>query len=402
MKYNNIYLDSHATTRVDQDVLAAMLPYFTEHYGNGNHKAGWKTDLALKEARYQVSSLIASRPSEIVFTSGATESINLALLGLAQAANNGRTHIVTQATEHKAVLESVAQLKRRGFTITILGVDSVGRIDLDELRSAVSEKTLVVAVMLANNEIGTVQPIEEIGRICRTNGAKLFCDLTQGVGWHPIDVDRMHIDLASFSSHKIYGPRGVGALYMRRRHPKVKIDPIVFGGGQEGGVRPGTVNIPGIVGFGKACEFAQNQSADNFNHIRTLRDRLKDYIFNSIQGVKLSGCEINGHPGNLNIAIPGVTGEELIGGLPNIMFSVGSACTSGSAKPSHVILALQPDAHVLTSSFRFGIGKYNTIDEIDYVGEKIVEAAGDLQKKRGIASRAHQDQEFARNHTLHA
>ena len=381
MKNKVIYLDSHATTPVDQDVLSVMLPYFTEHYGNGDHKAGLKANQALENARFQVSNLLGARPSEIIFTSGATESINIALLGLADANESKRKHIVTQKTEHSAVLQCIEALKQKGHSITMLDVDAVGRIDVNQLKQVITEETLVVAIMLANNEIGTVQPIEEIGRICHAVGAKFFCDITQGIGWHPIDVDKMKIDLASMSSHKIYGPRGVGALFVRRLHPKVNINPILFGGGQEKGFRPGTSNIPGIVGFGKACELQNSHSEENYNTIRIMRDRLQELIFTSIKGVKLNGCPINRHPGNLNVAIPNVTGEEIIGVLPNIMLSTSSACASGSAKPSHVLSALGINATLLKGSFRFGVNKYNTVSEIDYVGAKIIEIATKTRKK---------------------
>lgn len=373
MEDRQIYLDSHATTAVDQDVLSTMLPYFTRHYGNGNHKAGRKTLSALEKARFQVSNLIGARPTEIVFTSGATEAINMALIGLAENNQTERNHIITQKTEHKAVLENIEVLRQRDYEVSILDVDSVGRIDLKQLESLISDKTLVVAIMLANNEIGTIQPVEAIGQLCKNVDAKFFCDITQGVGWHLIDVDKMNIDLASMSSHKIYGPRGVGALFMRRKGIKVDINPILFGGGQERGFRPGTHNVPGIVGFGKACELFQLNQNSIYKHIKTLRDHLQNRIFNAIDGVKLNGCPDNRHPGNLNIAIPSVTGEELIGKLPNIMFSTGSACASGSAKLSHVITALKVENTVLTASFRIGVGKYNTIEEINYLGDKIIE-----------------------------
>lgn len=378
MKKEQIYLDSHATTPVDQVVLSTMLPYFTEHYGNGNHKAGRKTTSAMEKARFQVSNLIGARPSEIVFTSGATEAINMALIGLAENNYTERNHIITQKSEHKAVLENVEVLKQRGYKVSILDVDSVGRIDLKQLENLISDKTLVVAIMLSNNEIGTVQSVEEIGKITQKYGSKFFCDITQGVGWHAIDVDKMNIDLASMSSHKIYGPRGVGALFMRRKGRKANISPILYGGGQERGFRPGTANLPGIVGFGKACELFQENQKEIYQHIKTLRDHLQNHIFNNIEGVKLNGCPENRHPGNLNIAIPNITGEELIGKLPNIMFSTGSACSSGSAKPSHVIAALHVEDNILKDSFRIGIGKHNTIAEIDYVGDRIVTLVNEI------------------------
>jgi cysteine desulfurase len=381
MSKQTVYLDTHASTRVDDEVLAAMLPFFTEHYGNGHHKAGWKSASGMEIARNQVSRLIGARPTELIFTSGATEAINLGLFGLARVAPATRNHIVTQTTEHPAVLSCIDRLRRDGFDVNVLEVDQVGRVDLEELKDVVDEHTLVVSIMLANNEIGTVQPVEEIGALCRGAGAKFFCDFTQGLGWHGIDVDRMKVDLGSISSHKIHGPRGVGALFVRRRSSPVQVDPILFGGGQERGLRPGTSNIPGIVGFGKACELLESEP-ESLIRIRELRDRLQAHICGAIDGVKLNGCPTNRHPGNLNLSIPGVTGEDLLGALPEFVFSTGSACASGSGKPSHVIAALRMDDEARNGAFRIGIGKFNTGSEIDRVGAKIVEVATRLQKAR--------------------
>lgn len=379
MNEKQIYLDSHATTAVDQDVLSEMLPYFTTHYGNGNHKAGRKTVSAMEKARFQVSNLIGARPTEIIFTSGATESINMALIGLADKNNAEKNHIITQKTEHKAVLENIDVLKQRGYRVSMLDVNAVGRIDLNQLESLISDKTLVVAIMLANNEIGTIQPIEAIGKLCRSLGAKFFCDITQGVGWYKIDVDKMHIDLASMSSHKIYGPRGVGALFMRRKGEKVAIRPILYGGGQERGFRPGTANIPGIVGFGKACEIFQVNQKEIYNHIERLRDHLQHRIFNAIADVKLNGCPENRHPGNLNMSIPTIYGEQLQEVLPNIMFSTSSACSSASSEPSHVLSSITKDTNILSGSFRLGIGKNRTLEEINAVAELFINAVRKLK-----------------------
>lgn len=381
-KTPTVYLDSHATTPVDQDVLNSMLPYFTHKFANGNHKAGWETAAALEAARHQVASYLGARPSEITFTSGATESINLALLGLADSNPQSRRHIITQRTEHSAVLRCVDALGRKGFRVSMLEVDTVGRIDLNQLNDAISNDTLAVAIMLANNEIGTVQPVQQIGEICRKWNTKFFCDLTQGLGWHPIDVDSMHIDLAAISAHKIYGPRGVGALFSRRKGNKVSLNPICFGGGQERGLRPGTSNIPAAVGFGTAIDILANTAISDFKSIQKMRDQLEAQLFSTLEGIQLNGCPINRHPGNLNISIPGVSGEELIGALPNLIFSTGSACTSGSAQPSHVLSALRTDPSLRNKAFRFGIGKYNTMEEIDYVGEAIVERVQALKARR--------------------
>ncbi len=381
-KAPTVYLDSHATTPVDQDVLNSMLPFFTQKFANGNHRAGWETAAALEAARNQVAAYLGARPSEITFTSGATESINLALLGLASSNPQNRRHIITQRTEHSAVLRCIEALVRRGYHITMLEVDSVGRIDLNQLEEAITEDTLAVAIMLSNNEIGTVQPVRQIGEISRKWGAKFFCDLTQGLGWHPVDVDSLHIDLAALSAHKVYGPRGVGALFSRRKGEKVLLNPICFGGSQERGLRPGTSNIPGAVGFGKALEIMTDTASSYFKSIKEMRDQLQDHLFSTLDGIQLNGCPINRHPGNLNISIPGVSGEDLIGSLPNLIFSTGSACTSGSAKPSHVLSALGTNPSLLNKAFRFGIGKYNTLEEIDYVGNIIVEKVQALQTRR--------------------
>ncbi len=374
MKTENqtIYLDSQATTPVDPEVLETMIPYFTTLNGNGNHRLGWTASSAIETARYQVSSLIKARPSEIIFTSGATEAINLGLLGLVDANQSNRKHIITQKTEHAAVLRCVEELEQRGYQITYLDVDSVGRIDLDKLDAAITEETLVVAIMLANNEIGTVQPVAEIGERCRSKGALFFCDITQGLGWHLIDVDAMKIDLASMSSHKIYGPRGSGALFLRKRKPAVGILPQTFGGGQERGLRSGTANLPAIVGFGKACEIYHEQSKSIHAHVLGLRNHLYEKLVNGIDGLILNGCAENRHPGNLSLAIPNMTGEELIGGMPEIMFSTNSACTGTSAQISHVIDALNAAPFVGKNTFRMGLNKFNTIEEMEIVSNRII------------------------------
>ena len=372
MKKEVIYLDSHATTPVDQDVLSTMLPYFTEHYGNGNHKVGWKSNDAIENARFQVSNLIGSKPSEITFTSGATEAINIALLGLANSNTTNRNHIITQCTEHKAVLQCIKHLEHQGYRTTMLDVDQDGRIDINELQQVVTDKTLVVAIMLVNNEIGTVQPIDEIGEITKKMGAMFFCDITQGIGWYSINMQNLNIDLAAMSAHKFYGPRGVGALYIKKSNPKTNISPIIFGGGQEKELRPGTMNLPAIVGLGKACELISSSLKSNHEEIREMRDRLQEQLFSSINGIKLNGCPENRHPGNLNIAIPNISGEQLKELLPNVMFSTTSACSSILSEQSHVLSAIGLDKNTSNCSFRLGIGKYNTISEIDFVASKII------------------------------
>lgn len=380
MKEKQIYLDSHASTPVDRDVLTAMLPYFTEFYGNGNHKAGWKTIEALENARFQVSNVIGAKPNEIIFTSGATEAINMALLGLASANTSKRNHIVTQKTEHKAVLKTIGELIEKGYRVTMLEVDAVGRIELNELAEVVTDQTLVVAIMLVNNEIGTIQPVKEIGKIAKSKGAKFFCDITQGLGWHKIDVQSLNIDLASMSSHKIYGPRGIGALFIKKTNPKTHIKPIQFGGGHERNLRPGTHNIPAIVGFGKACEIIQSNELENHNKLMKLRDSLQYRLFDAIEGIQLNGCPSLRHPGNLNISIPNISGEQLKELLPNIIFSTSSACSSQSIEPSHVLSSITKDENRINNTFRIGIGKLTTEKDIEIVLQKIIEKVYQLQQ----------------------
>ncbi len=331
-----------------------------------------------------MANLIGAKPSELIFTSGATESINLALQGLAKLNPNGRRHIISQKTEHKAVLANLDYLSFQGYEISLLDVDEFGRIDLEELSTLMSEDTLLVAIMLANNEIGTIQPIAEIGELCRTYDATFFCDFSQGLGWYPIDVDRLQIDMAAMSSHKIYGPRGIGALYLRRFRPKTRISPILVGGGQEKGIRPGTLNIPAIVGFGKACEIYQHQSSVIRHQLQELRSRLYDQLKQAIPNLKLNGCPSQRHPANLNLAIPGIRGEELMEQLPNMVFSTGSACTTASAKSSHVLKAIGLTDDLAKSSFRLGISKYSNTNEIDLVAQQIIHAASKFLKNSKI------------------
>ncbi|WP_282122435.1 cysteine desulfurase family protein [Algibacter mikhailovii] len=374
MKSKAIYLDAHATTPVDQDVLSAMLPYFTWYYGNGNHEAGWKANAAIENARFQVSNLIGARPSEITFTSGATEAVNMALLGLARANTSQRNHIITQRTEHKAVLQCIESLRQEGYRVTLLDVDDVGRINLAELKQAITNQTLVVAIMLCNNEIGTIQPMDAIGEIVKRSGAKFFCDITQGLGWYDLNLKKSNIDMAAMSAHKIYGPRGVGALYIQNAKPQLKITPLCYGGGQERGLRPGTHNLPAIVGFGKACALMHDHAKKDFETIRALRDHLEHQLLSSIKNIKLNGCPEHRHPGNLNLSIPNLPGEELKQLLPEVMFSTGSACSSASSEPSHVISSITSHEAIALGSFRLGISKYTTPQDIDTVAVGIIAA----------------------------
>jgi cysteine desulfurase len=381
-----IYLDHHATTPVAPRVLDRMLPYFSEAFGNAastSHAFGWRAAQAVEGARAQVAALVGARPTEIAFTSGATEAINLALVGAARAAPPGRDHIITQVTEHPAVLESVNALERQGFRVTRLSVDEVGRIRLDELQRALDERTRLVSIMLANHEIGTIQPVDEIGALCRGAGALFHCDVTQGVGWQRVDVDATHIDLATFSAHKLYGPKGAGALFVRRRHPAASLVPVTYGGGHERSLRPGTLNVPAIVGFGEACDLVREDAMDAAEPMRVLRDDLHDRIVASVPDVELNGCPARRHPGNLNLTVRGVHGDALLGALPEIACSAGSACASGTNRPSHVIAALGRGTPGLQSVVRFGLGRSTTGDEIAYVARRFAQIVTRLRRSTG-------------------
>jgi cysteine desulfurase len=375
-----IYLDHHATTPVHPRVLGRMLPFFTEEYGNAasaSHVFGWRAAQAVEASRAQVAGLIGARPSEVVFTSGATEAINLALLGVARAGRPGRTRVVTQVTEHAAVLDTVSALEREGFEVIRLGVDQVGRIRLDDLARVLDERTLVVSIMLANNEIGTIQPVEDIGRLCRAAGVLFHCDLTQAAGWHPINVGALGIDLAALSAHKLYGPKGIGAIVARRRRELPRLAPVLFGGGHEGGLRPGTLNVPAIVGFGEACDIAREEGPRVGQTMCELRDHLYHRLTRALSGVSLNGCPDRRHPGNLSLTVEGVHREALLGALPGVAFSGGSACASGATSRSHVISALGSERDAAVA--RFGLGRSTTIDEIDEAADRFVAAVTRLR-----------------------
>ncbi|MBI2209001.1 MAG: IscS subfamily cysteine desulfurase [Deltaproteobacteria bacterium] len=372
-----VYLDNHATTPVDPRVLEAMLPYFGEKFGNAasrSHAFGWEAEAAVDEAREQVAQIIqAASPREIVFTSGATESDNLAIKGVAESYRDKGDHIVTCATEHRAVLDSCKALERRGYRVTYLGVDRYGIVRLDQLREAVTDKTVLISVMAANNEIGTIQPIREIGQLAKEKGILYHCDATQGVGKIPMSVEEMGIDLLSLSGHKIYGPKGVGALYVRSKRPKVRLSPIIDGGGHERGMRSGTLNVPGIVGLGKACQIAMHELAREAARLTQLRARLKDGIFGQLDEVYVNGHPTQRLPGNLNVSFAHVEGESLMMALKEIAVSSGSACTSAALEPSYVLLALGIPEALAHTSIRFGLGRFNTEEEVDYAIRRVVE-----------------------------
>jgi len=379
-----IYLDNHATTPVDPRVLDAMLPFFAQKFGNAsskNHAFGWEAEAAVDSAREQVAKLIgASSPREIVFTSGATESDNLAIKGVAQAYRERGNHIVTCTTEHKAVLDSCKTLEKQGFKVTYLPVQRNGLIDVQRFEDALTDKTILVSVMAANNEIGTIQPMKEIARLTKKRGILFHSDATQAVGRIPVNVDEMGIDLLSLTAHKIYGPKGVGALYVRAANPRVRVTPMLDGGGHERGMRSGTLNVPGIVALGSACEVAQREMGAESERLMSLRERLRLGLFEQLEDVYINGDPVRRLPGNLNMSFAYIDGESLMMGLKEIAVSTGSACTSASLEPSHVLKALGVDDSLAHASIRFGLGRFNTAEEIDYTIGRVVEEVRRLRK----------------------
>ena len=382
MSIRPIYLDCHATTPVDERVLAAMMPYFTEHFGNPSsisHVYGWEAQAAVKQAREILATAINATPEEIVFTSGATEANNLAIKGVAEAYFQKGQHIVTVATEHSAVLDPCNYLKSLGFDITILPVQPDGLIDLTELEKALRPDTILVSVMAANNEIGVLQPLAEVGEICRERNIIFHTDAAQAIGKIPLDVQGMQVDLMSLTAHKVYGPKGIGALYVRRRNPRVKLAPQLHGGGHERGMRSGTLYTPQIVGFSKAVEIAIASQATENQRLGELRQRLWEQLS------QLSGIHLNGHPtqrlaGNLNISIEGVDGAALLLGLQAVMaVSSGSACSSTSTAPSHVLTALGHSEKLAYASLRFGMGRFNTAEQMDIVAQQVISTVQSLR-----------------------
>ncbi len=372
----NVYLDNHATTPVDPRVLEAMLPYFTEQFGNAasrTHALGWQASSAVANARASVARIIgAQSPEEIVFTSGATESNNLAIKGALEYHTGKGNHVITTAVEHKSVLDTVRRLRMRGAEVRIVGVDAKGRVDPQEIASAITPKTVLASVMLANNEVGTVQPIAEIGSLLHSHGVLLHVDAVQGVGRVDFDVQRMNVDLASLSAHKIYGPKGCGALYVRRSRPRVRLTPQMDGGGHERGMRSGTLNVPGIVAFGAACELLMQWGEGERTRLATLRDRLQSKLQAALPRVSINGDEAHRLPGNLNMSFHHVEGEGLMLALKDIALSSGSACSSAELEPSYVLEAMGVARETAHCSIRFGIGRCNPEDEIDYVAQRVI------------------------------
>jgi cysteine desulfurase len=371
-----IYMDYHATTPVDPRVVEAMLPYFTEKFGNAasrSHQFGWTAEEAVGIARERIAALIgAKNPKEIVFTSGATESDNLALKGVAEFyADKGR-HIITTVIEHKAVLDTCKRLEKEGFEVTYLKVGADGLVDPDDVKRAITDKTILVSVMLANNEVGTVQPIAEIGKITRERGVLLHSDAVQGIGKVPFDVEAMNVDLASITAHKMYGPKGVGALYVRRSKPRVRITAQMDGGGHEFGMRSGTLNVPGIVGFGRAAEIMKEEGAAEVAKVRALRDRLYAKLQAGLDSINLNGHAEKRLPHNLNVSFAFVEGEAMLMAIKDVACSSGSACTSASLEPSYVLHAMGIGDDLAHSSIRFGLGRWTTEEEVDYVAELVI------------------------------
>jgi len=378
-----IYFDNHATTPVDPRVLEAMLPYFGDKFGNAasrNHSFGWAGEEAVENARGQVASLIGATPKEIIFTSGATESDNLMIKGVAEMYREKGNHIITQAIEHKAVLDTCKRLEKYGYEVTYLPVHKDGRVDPEDVRKAIKATTILITVMYANNEIGIINPVQEIGKIAKEHGIIFAVDGVQAVGKIPVDVQKDNIDLLAISAHKIYGPKGVGALYVRRRNPRVQLSAIIDGGGHERGMRSGTLNVPGIVGLGKACEVAQQEMAQESARLLALRERLRKGLEAKLDEVFINGSMEHRLPNNLNMSFAYVEGESLLMGINDIAVSSGSACTSATLEPSYVLKALGVGEDLAHTSIRFGLGRFNTEEEVDYVIDKMVQVVSKLRE----------------------
>ena len=371
-----IYMDNHATTPLDKRVLEAMLPYFTQDFGNAasrTHAYGWHAEAAVEDARETIADYIgAESGKEIVFTSGATESDNLAIKGVAEYYKGKGNHIITTTIEHKAVLDSCKRLEKEGYDVTYVNAGPDGLVNPADIEAAITDKTILVSVMLANNEVGTIQPIAEIGAITRNRGVLFHCDAVQGFGKTPFDVRTMNVDLASLTAHKIYGPKGVGALYVRRSKPRVRLVAQMDGGGHERGNRSGTLNVPGIVGFAKAVAIFKQEGVAEANRIRALRDRLHNAINKELDSVFLNGHPEKRLPGNLNLSFSFVEGEGLMMAIKDVAVSSGSACTSASLEPSYVLRSMGLDEELAHSSIRFGLGRFNTEEEVDYVAELVI------------------------------
>jgi cysteine desulfurase len=377
-----IYIDNHATTRVDPRVVEAMLPHFDRAYGNASsrsHPFGWEAEKAVEKGREQVALLLGADPREIVFTSGATESNNLALKGAAECLRAKGNRILSSPTEHPSVLDSLAWLRERGFEVEFLPVDARGRVAPEAVLEALRPGTILVSLMAGNNEVGTVHPIEEIGRICSARGALLHCDATQAVGRIPFRAEWVH--LASLTAHKIHGPKGVGALHVRRRDPEVKLAKQIHGGGQERGMRSGTLNVPGIVGLGRACEICRLEGEEESRRVGALRDLLRERLLGAFPDLVEHGDPAWRLPGNLNVAFPGTASDALMMAMPDLALSAGSACASGSLEPSHVMKAMKVRPEIARASLRFGVGRFNTREEIERVASRVIETVRKVRRR---------------------
>ena len=380
---NTIYLDNHATTPLDPQVLKAMMPYLTAQFGNASstaHQFGWKAKDAVEKARLQVAALINCSPEELIFTSGATESDNLAIKGVAYTYRHKGNHIITSTAEHHAVLDTCAVLEKEGFEVTYLPVDKYGMVHPQQVEEHLTSRTILISLIYANNEVGTINPIPEIGRIAQKHGVLFHSDVVQAIGKIDSDVDRLGLDLMSLTAHKMYGPKGIGALYIRARKPAIQLTPMIHGGGQENHIRPGTLNVPGIVGFGEACELSKTLMVEESERISVLRDKLHHALFNRIDHIHL-----NGHPekrlaGNLNISFESVESEALLASLDNIALSAGSACTSGAIHASHVLLAMRLKEELAHTAVRFGLGRFTTEKEVDQVIDSVVKEVHRLRQ----------------------
>jgi cysteine desulfurase len=378
-----IYMDYHATTPVDPRVVEAMVPYFTEHFGNAasrNHPFGWEAEEAVETARKQVAELIGANAKEIVFTSGATESDNLAIKGVAEMYREEGNHIITCVTEHKAVIDTCKRLEKEGYRVTYLPVQKDGLVSVDDVRAAITDKTILITIMTANNEIGVVQPIAEIGAIAKEKRILFHTDAVQAVGKIPFNVNDLKVDLVSISAHKMYGPKGVGALFVRRRNPRVLLAPSIDGGGHERGMRSGTLNVPGIVGFGKAAELCRLEMASDAARLSALRERLNQKLHQGLDEIYINGTMEHRLPHNLNISFAYVEGESLLMGINDVAVSSGSACTSASLEPSYVLKALGAGDDLAHSSIRFGLGRWTTEEEVDYVAKKLISVVTRLRE----------------------
>ncbi|MGP0591121.1 IscS subfamily cysteine desulfurase [Nitrospira sp. T9] len=378
-----IYLDNHSTTPCDPRVLEMMLPYFTEKFGNAasrNHSFGWEAEEAVEVARKQIAHLIHADAKELIFTSGATESDNLALQGVVEMYREKGNHIITGSTEHRAVIDTAKYLEKKGIKVTFLPVDKAGMVSPDDVRNAITDQTILISIMMANNEIGTINPVAAIGKVAKEKGVLFHCDATQGVGKIPVNVQEMGIDLMSFTAHKIYGPKGVGALYVRRKAPRVRLEAMMYGGGHERGMRSGTLPVPLIVGFGKACELCEQEMSTESVRMAKMRDRLQEGIMKSMDEVYLNGHPTERLPNNLNISFAYVEGEALLMGVKEIALSSGSACTSATLEPSYVLRALGVGSDLAHSSIRFGLGRFNTDEEVDYTIDRMIKAVTHLRE----------------------